>query len=232
MVSLCKKYNVRYTFYKNQPLGEKKNHGLNECMKIPSWDYLIELGSDDLIKNELLESYQQQDVGLMCINNLCFINSETLECRNMVSSSSYGLGRAIRRDVIDRHCHGVYIVANDYLMSPGRTTKKGERGFFPVESSKQMQKAGQADIVSEPCYRLWNDACTRGLDNNSNFFLYVNGVIEKQLKFDSPVGIDIKSKVNIWPFTNCGLPYDLDKALEGLSEQEKTAIKWLSSKAA
>src|SRR6478752_4031551 len=53
MIPLCEKYNIDYCFYKNEPLGEKKNFGLTEAYK-KEWDYLVEIGSDDLLKNEYL----------------------------------------------------------------------------------------------------------------------------------------------------------------------------------
>ncbi len=113
-------------------------------------------------------------------------------------------------------------------MSPGRSTAKGQKGFFPIKSAKQMEQAGQAEIVGEECYKLWRDDLNRSLDNNSNFFIHSNGVFGHKIRFSEPVALDIKSKENIWAFNpEAGTPYDLDKALSGLGDDEKTAIKSL-----
>lgn len=187
MIPLCKKYNVEYCFYKNLPIGEKKNFGLNECLK-KSWDYLIELGSDDLLKNEILEIYKF-DRPTLFINHIAFINSETQECRALKSQTFYGIGRAIRRDCFEA-------------------------------------------LKSEGKYKLWNDSSNACLDNGSNYLLNYNGFLGKQFKSDDPVGIDIKSKENIWAFNpEAGSAYDFEKLLKGLSQEEKTAIRCLSKKA-
>jgi hypothetical protein len=103
MIPLCEKYGVQWVMHENLPLGRKKNFGLKEALKL-DWDYLIEIGSDDLLKNEFLELYTPyfgtQDV--IGMSNFCFMNSETLECRQYNSKSAFGLGRAIRRRVIEK----------------------------------------------------------------------------------------------------------------------------------
>lgn len=103
MIPLCKKYDIEYCFYKNQPLGEKKNFGLTQAMK-RDFDYLIELGSDDLIKNEIFDLYKPHFGvrDLLSLSSLCFINSETGECKVTEPKSSFGLGRAISKEGIRR----------------------------------------------------------------------------------------------------------------------------------
>lgn len=187
MIPLCKKYNIEYCFYKNLPLGEKKNFGLNECLK-KSWDYLIELGSDDILKSEILELYKF-DKPTLYLNHIAFINSETQECRALKSQTFYGIGRAIRRDCF------------------------------------------QSVTTLEGC-KLWQDKANAGLDSGSNFLLSANGFLGKQVKCDYPIGIDIKSKENIWAYNpEAGYAYDFEKLLKGLSQEEKTAIRCLSKKA-
>ena len=51
----CKAHYIEWTFFENR-LGAKKNHGLKKALE-KDWDYLIELNSDDIIKNELLDIY-------------------------------------------------------------------------------------------------------------------------------------------------------------------------------
>jgi hypothetical protein len=229
MKPLCKKYGIDYVMHENQPLGRKKNFGLTQAFK-KDWDYLIELGSDDVLKTELLEVYRpyfdKHEVLLM--NNFCYLNSEDLDCRITGGSISYGLGRAISREALERAARGVEVEALEHLMSPGRSTEKGKRGFFPKSTADQMEHIGQARITSGEEYRLWNNDATKGLDNNSNFFLARNGALSKKVMCDLPLAIDIKSDVNIWPFhQGIGKPYPLNLALEGLTYQEQTAIKSL-----
>jgi hypothetical protein len=101
MKPLCDKYNVQYCFYKNLPLGEKKNYGVSQLLK-KDFDYMVELGSDDLLKNEFLDFYPW-DKHVMGLNDFIIINSETGACRRLSSNiSSFGTGLAIRKDVIEK----------------------------------------------------------------------------------------------------------------------------------
>ena len=52
MIPLCQKYDIEYCEHENLPLGRKKNYGMNQILK-KKFDYLIELGSDDLIFNDV-----------------------------------------------------------------------------------------------------------------------------------------------------------------------------------
>jgi hypothetical protein len=227
MKPLCKKYGIDYVVHENLPLGKKKNFGLTEAFK-KNWDYLIELGSDDVLKTELLEIYKpyiESNQAMMCINTFCYLNSEDMDCRIINTSVSYGMGRAIERSVLERVARGVEIEAMDDLICPGRSVHKGEVGFFRKKDAYVMERVGQARVISDEKYKLWNDSLNKGLDNNSNFFLARNGVMGRQIKSVDPLAIDIKSKENLWPFNkDAGTKYDLTSALKGLSEQETQAI--------
>lgn len=226
MIPLCEKYGINWTFYKNDPLGEKKNHGLNEAMKL-KWEYLLEIGSDDLVKDELIELYSEhfgkdQYFGT---KDAVIIDSETGKCRRLQSDTTYGLGRCISRKIIQDHCYGVDILAKEGIITRGRTTAKGNKGFFRVEQAKELEGLGRLEILGKPRYRLWKDEINRGLDNNSDFFLMTQGIGHKAIKTNKPLTIDIKGPDNIWKFSErIGVPYDINLALDGLSEEERSAI--------
>lgn len=102
MIPLCEKYDIMWVMHENLPLGRKKNFGLKESLKI-EWDYVIELGSDDLIKNELIDLYKPffGTEEFITVGSLAFINSKTGACRWIKSKSPYGLGRALSRKVVE-----------------------------------------------------------------------------------------------------------------------------------
>lgn len=103
MIPLCEKYGIEYCFYKNEPLGEKKNYGISKAME-KDFDYLIELGSDDLIKDGILDLYKPY-LGyrdLLGLTSLCIIDSHTGRCKVTEPKSSFGLGRAISKEGIKR----------------------------------------------------------------------------------------------------------------------------------
>lgn len=184
MIPLCEKYGVDWCMYKNDPLGEKKNYGLTQAMK-KEFDYLIEIGSDDLLKDEFLELYPFTH-SVYGLRDFAVIDTETGECRRQNDRhAQFGLGRAI--------------------------------------SKTALEYARCADGM----YRLWSDKISHGLDNNSNFFLCKKGFLPKRVSAPEPVAIDLKSAVNLWPFSRVGSEYPIDLALEGLSIDEVQAIKSL-----
>lgn len=222
MIPLCRKYGINWVFHKNEPLGEKKNVGLTHAMKM-KWDYLIELGSDDLIKDEAMELYDDSE--MQGIDHVAYINSETGECRNYVSNTSFGLGRKIRRDVVERLCKGVDVEATTYIISPGRSTPPGNTGFFPKDSAEAMEKQGMCKVISDEKYKLWKDTQMRGCDNQALYFLSKFGVKVERTHTENPLLIDIKSRENIWAFNpSLGQPYDMKSLMEGLSQDEQSAI--------
>ena len=60
-------------FTSNEQLGRKMNHGLSEAMKL-QFDYLMHLGSDDLITNNILSKYNNYIIYVLldayCIHNM------------------------------------------------------------------------------------------------------------------------------------------------------------------
>jgi hypothetical protein len=101
MITLCKKYDIDYVMYKNEPLGEKKNFGLKVALT-KDWDYLIEIGSDDLLKTEILEEYSKYfgKYHLIGLERFIFLNSDDLACREYRNASLFGVGRAMSRESI------------------------------------------------------------------------------------------------------------------------------------
>lgn len=114
MIPLCDKYGVKWIMHDNQPLGKKKNYGLRQLKNI-DFDYMMEIGSDDLITNELLDQYLDYFGKYECfgISDAAYINSETLECRRLTSQkTNYGAGRCISKKVLEE-CN--WVLWNDGL---------------------------------------------------------------------------------------------------------------------
>lgn len=102
MIPLCEKYGVEWVMHENHPLGEKKNAGLERAREI-DFDFLIEIGSDDLILNELINQYQKFFVkyDFIGVCDAAYINAETLECRREIGTTPYGAGRAISKRALE-----------------------------------------------------------------------------------------------------------------------------------
>lgn len=103
MIPLCEEFGVDWVMHKNEPLGEKKNAGLKYCQQF-EFDYLMEIGSDDLILNELLDSYKPY-LGVwdfFGIRDAAYINSTGGQCRRLISKATYGAGRMIKRSLLEK----------------------------------------------------------------------------------------------------------------------------------
>lgn len=185
MIPLCEKYGVDWCMYDNLPLGRKKNYGVSQALK-KDFDYLIEIGSDDLLKNEYLEAIAPYfGADLIGIDHCIYINSETGGCRSVVFPKGFGMGRAMSR--------------------------------------KAIEKVG----------KIWPDGISQSMDNNSIMTFALQRIGETRVKSLVPLGIDIKSKVNIWPYsayTGLSEKYPIEKAFDGLNSEEVTAIKMLYAK--
>jgi hypothetical protein len=100
MIPLCEKYNVKWVMHENLPLGRKKNFGVNEALKL-DWEYLIEIGSDDLLKNEVLQAYKW-DAPVLGLMDFALIDTQTLRSKRLKTKiPKYGAGRAIKRNVVE-----------------------------------------------------------------------------------------------------------------------------------
>lgn len=186
MIEICERHGIKWCMHENLPLGRKKNYGLTHAMRF-DFDHLIEIGSDDVLKNDFLTVYDpwwgKRDI--LGMTQFVMMNSENGECRLWNhSNGTFGAGRSISR--------------------------------VALESCKELDG-----------YKLWSDGINRGLDNDSTFRLAEKGFLEKRVKTDIPLLIDIKSSENInrYDFTPGGTTYEYAKAISGLSYEEVCALK-------
>lgn len=103
MIPLCQRFNVNYVMHANWPLGNKKNFGLQACRNY-DFDYLMEIGSDDLVMNELLDLYKEY-IGkhdFFGVKDIAYINSEDGHCNRFRSNGNYGAGRMISRAALEK----------------------------------------------------------------------------------------------------------------------------------
>jgi hypothetical protein len=219
---LCQKYDVIPVEHRNLPLGEKWNFGLMEALKY-DWDYLLTLGSDDLLSGELLKLYTWQDEAAGI--NRCGI-FDTLTGKTAIFENSYaiGCGRVIRRDVIERMGDMVTVKYRDCHVGAFGTIIPGKQITISRYFMDRIQ--GQMQIISEQktTPKLWGDDLNQGLDFSSDCLLNANGVIQKIYLSDKILALDLKSGVNIWPFDHYTRK---EFTIDWLSKDEEDAIRRL-----
>lgn len=141
----------------NSQLGNKWNAVISEAMR-HEWPYLVQLGSDDLISDELVRSgieAMEQGEGLAGVKELYFIDSYTLRASKWRYETEHknlaGAGRFISRAVAEAH-----VSSDGYCRLWPHDAKKGldghsqasaeAKGFSAIEL--QLSRPGVVDIKS------------------------------------------------------------------------------------
>lgn len=221
---LCREYDVIPFEHRNLPLGEKWNAGLREALKY-KWDYLLTIGSDDLLSNELLRMYSWQDEAAGI--NRCGILDVATE-RKAIFENSYviGCGRIIRRDVIERMGDMVTVKYRECLVGPNFSTIPGKE--VTISRHFWSRVKGVTDLVNEKrgVPELWMNDINHGLDYSSDCLLAANGVLQKTYLSDKILALDLKSDTNIWPFDHYT---EKEFEIDWLSNEEEDAIRRLRS---
>jgi hypothetical protein len=102
MIPLCEKYGVNWVMHENLPLGAKKNYGLQQVREV-EFDWLMEIGSDTLILDELLGIYKQVTCDFFGVSDCVFIETDSGACRRLTNKyTTYGAGRIIKREVLEK----------------------------------------------------------------------------------------------------------------------------------
>jgi len=93
-----------YYIYKNRPLGEKKNEGLRYSFRF-DWDYLLEMGSDNILNNQVWDIYRDhwgEDMfGFLNLHIYDIYSKEMVELMDWNDDMCFGAGRMIRRDICE-----------------------------------------------------------------------------------------------------------------------------------
>ncbi|HYF69090.1 MAG TPA: hypothetical protein VD884_13195 [Ohtaekwangia sp.] len=178
MIGLCEKYGIGWCLTANNPLGAKKNFGVKQALRY-DFDYMIEIGSDDLLKDDVLDAYNW-DAPVIGLMDFAIIDTFNGRCKRLSTNiPKFGAGRAIKRYVLES-------------------------------------------------FTLWHDAKNRGLDNSSSINMAVNRISQRGIRSEQPLSVALKSDVNLWSYNVIkGVKYPIESALNGLSEEEVTAIKAL-----
>lgn len=130
---LLNKHKFAYIYHQNQPLGDKKNAGIRYAINNFEFDYILEIGSDDLITNEWLEVAEPHLLaGVKQFHpcNVYFADIRNGHVGEWTTDKILGLGRFIHRSAIE-HVH-----RNFDLWEP-----IGRRGMDTF-SWRQMLKCG------------------------------------------------------------------------------------------
>lgn len=231
MIPLCEKHGILYVMAENEPLGRKKNVGLNAAMKM-DFDYLIELGSDDVILNDIFEKYapmMKKGEDFFGSNRLLFVdtstgNSRDYEAKEAQYGYGWGLGRAMSRKMLLTMGGKVKVKALTGIMTMTEVMGEGEISWLPKKTAEQLQVQGFVEIQEGGEYYLWTDTAERMLDNDASKRIDQAGFKYQIVESNGPFMADLKTEENIWGYNpEIGKKGDLEKFLKGLTQAERSA---------
>ena len=96
-------YGFHYVEASNECLGTKMNIGVKAALEL-DFDYMMNLGSDDIITSELFKCYEPyfiSDTAMFGSTRLTFIDSASKEVKHNDYQILIGAGRCIRKDVLE-----------------------------------------------------------------------------------------------------------------------------------
>jgi hypothetical protein len=188
MLELCEKYNVITVMHDNDPLGKKKNFGLKAAMAM-QFDYMMEIGSDTLILDDLLEEYKKHFIGVhhfFGVGDCAFIDSDTHACRRAVGHATYGGGRMISRAALDKMDFKLWADDFNRGLDNDSVRRLSKKGGFIYQQLKPGPIPLVVDVKSE--VNIWPFNHLTGVEFD------VNRILEK-LSDEEVEGIK-----NLWSY--------------------------------
>lgn len=111
---IVRRHGFKDIYFRNKPVGEKMNAGINYIMQHYTFDYLMNFGSDDLIHPNIEQLYQpniDKKAKMFGINKLYFHELETgktIFFYNYNYVGSIGAGRMIAYSIVKEFYDQVY----------------------------------------------------------------------------------------------------------------------------
>ena len=200
---ILKEYGIRSLKYPNEYIGEKKNAGLLELLKL-DWDYMMELGSDDLVNPALIDLYLplwERGVNCFGVNSCYFVDVKTRRVALWEHNYAIGAGRCIKRSVFDGFNQSWTVRYKSSAVVGDESYGKGKMMTYRRDIAEKLVDSGVCVLIedkSEPM-RLWTDTKNIALDADSEFRLGINGFSIRVIKAP-PLVLDIKNGENIHAF--------------------------------
>lgn len=207
----------------NEPLTEKHNAGLRAAINEKDWDYLLQLGSDDLVSEDyvsLLSNLEMRSDCVYGVNNMYFYNLHTLKMQEFTYAKDIvlGAGRVIPRALLER-CKGKKV----RFRRPYYGHLPNDEEYYVGERLSQILDRNIGVLVSGAKSKLilWSNRANRGLDRESAKTLEAAGMV-KQISLDEhftqPQIIDCKTRESLTPWSRItGREMHIDEINEALS---------------
>lgn len=220
--TLAEKYSDFVFEHENYPLGRKMNAALAAAVA-HDFDYLMQLGSDDLITDFAVKKTQQyfsNGFKFFGFNKTLIVDSETKKSKEYYYGNVFGSGRCISRDLIDPMGE-VTVRMKESISGPNFNYGKGAVVTLRKKEAKRWEAKGVCEFVLKQNNKLWVDEINSGLDRSSEKSIEEMGYIAVPIETKEPECIDVKSAVNLWPYSGFKVPEkDIEFLRDKISQKE------------
>ena len=173
------KYGFKYVEVSNDDLGHKMNVGVERALKI-DFDYMMNLGSDDIITKDLLDEYKESmdnNYPMFGITKVCFYDSQTKELKEVDYGHLIGAGRMIRKDIIER-----LAVTNGKVTMYDKGLERGldnnSRKRFMSVAMRELSLNGNVIVDIKSDENIWKFSDLKGETKELN---YINNIDDEIL---------------------------------------------------
>lgn len=225
----CLDKGIKYCWVENSPLGRKMNYGFGDAMK-EDFDYLMQINSDTLLADELLEIYRpwfENKTHLFGIDKVHFVDSNAKASRRAklvdYTLTICGAGKCLERKFLENYGYRVEVEWLNSYSGLWGSFSPGEKYILPVSKADVLVSQGAAKITGNPRWMLWPDGMNDTLDHSMNFRLILWGCENKCIEIgEKPLVLDLKSEVNIWTYDRLqGQEVDFEHAISLIPEMNE-----------
>lgn len=135
-IPVCDSYGFNWVYADNNPLGKKINKGIKRALESKDWEYLMMMNSDDVIKAELIDKYYdpffEKKEKFFGISRVTYVKFGTTEARDFdYDYSVLGIGKCIRRDVVEEMDGGLYEPSINKCLDDTMMSRLIKKKVFP-----------------------------------------------------------------------------------------------------
>jgi len=170
-VRTCTKHNFVITYSDNEPLGAKMNHGIEWGSLFTDWQYLMNIGSDDIINDDYWEKVQAHllnGINMVGMNQIYAFNCYSNDTLKLKIDMIWGGGRLIKRDIIEQTIDKLGYIYTPYMSS----------GLDTDSQANIIQVTDLVPTIIDGCYLL--DLKT---DTNINTFLGLENIPHEEIDY-------------------------------------------------
>lgn len=195
---LCDEYGFIWVEEENLPLGNKWNAGIKEVMK-HDFDYLLQLGSDNLISPQIFDYYSElmeKGIDFFGTKQIYFLEGDKAKLHT--NGECYGAARVFSKKMLD--------VVTKWVEAECLTSNSGTYGAFTVGERVLMPKKYLSVHFRKlkEITMLWPSDINSCLDWNSEIHINLQGYPIHEVVMDVPHVLDIKSEVNVHGYKKVG----------------------------